>query len=378
MSQAYRSTPSENRSTWLIWILVILVLAIGARFLAEQLSYAIARGRERAEVEIARGELANLPETSRVFSLVAQSIGPSVVHIDRRTLAPWRRPGDEIAALYGAVTGQGSGVIVDEAGYVITNFHVVRDAGQIDVLLSDGRRIAGAEVIGADEATDLAVLKIPSGGLIAAPWGDSDALEAGDWVLAVGNPFGLDRSVTAGIVSATQRNITQSVYQDFLQTDAAVNPGNSGGPLVNLRGEVVGITTAIWGESYRGISFAIKSDLARDVYERIRQNGSVTRGFLGVELGDLTPDLAEQLNMDLTEGAFVVRVQPGGPAAAAGIESDDLIIEWNGQPVHDKTELVLLVSRSEPGTDVQVGIQRGNQHIEITVRVGERVDAMAK
>ena len=196
---------------------------------------------------------------------------------------------------------------------MLTNNHVIEDASAIHLKLSDGRTVRNCEVVGVDQLTDLAVLKIDLEGLAAAPWGDSDALEVGDWVLAVGNPFGLDRSVTAGIVSAKERrNVVSSLpYQDFLQTDAAVNPGNSGGPLVNLQGEVVGINTAIVGDAFQGISFAIPSSIAREVYDRLKTTGKASHGWLGVGLNPLNEDLAEQLG---AEGVLITNVFSDSPA----------------------------------------------------------------
>jgi serine protease Do len=222
------------------------------------------------------------------------------------------------------------------------------------------------------------VLKVDAGGLVAAPWGDSDTLEVGDWVLAVGNPFGLDRSVTAGILSAKQRRqvVDSLPFQDFLQTDAAVNPGNSGGPLVNLRGEVIGINTAIVGEAYQGISFAIPSVTARDVYQRLKTTGKVSRGWLGVSLQELTEERAKALKIDARQGVIVQSVVPESPAAEAGLQSGDCIVEWNGQQVTSPSDLSLRVARTAVHSSVLASIVRQQQKLEIEVVVGERPSSL--
>ncbi|NLY99280.1 MAG: trypsin-like serine protease, partial [Pirellulaceae bacterium] len=238
--------------------------------LAEQIQYSVSRGDQRAKAEVARQVLAQFPESATRLAYVAKSIAPSVVGIETAQLsAPL--PTDERELLFGVPSlrteGMGSGVIVDAEGYVVTNNHVIDQAAQITVKMSDGSKIRDIKVVGRDPLTDLALLKMEGGPFLPAPWGDSGTLEVGDPVLAVGNPFGLDRTVTAGIVSATGRRaqISPLAHQDFLQTDAAINPGNSGGPLVNMQGEVVGINTAIYGRQNLGISFAIPSQIAKKV-----------------------------------------------------------------------------------------------------------------
>jgi serine protease Do len=265
---------------------------------------------------------------------------------------------------------QGSGVIIDTEGYILTNYHVVDNATEISIELSDGSKHE-AQFIGIDPATDLAVLKINAANLTAAPWGKSADLEVGDPVLAIGNPFGLDHTVTAGILSATGRKaeVEKVSYQNFLQTDAAVNPGNSGGPLVNMKGQIVGINTAIVGPTYQGISFAIPSDMARDVYEQLVKNGKVARGWLGVEMRELTPEQAERLGV---HGILVARVIPGSPAAKAGIEPGDIITKWNGKPVATRADLGFQVAWSKVGDKVSVTVQRDDETKELKVIVGLR------
>ncbi len=370
--------PAPPRPTglpWLLALLCVLLVFLLLPTLIERVMYALVIGRERAEVESAREQLPSpeLSQISRQFAVVAQAIGPSVVHID--TVQEFEARQHYFGAQLPSqqAIGQGSGVIVDDEGYILTNFHVVENASEIAVKLS-GNETRPAKVVGMDETTDLAVLKISSGGLIAAQWGDSDALEVGSLVWAVGNPFGLDRSVTFGIVSAKNRRGFRgaSPYQDFLQTDAAVNPGNSGGPLVDVSGKIVGINTAIVGRSYQGVSFSIPSTIAKDVYDRLRASGKVVRGFLGVELQNLTPELAEQFHVDSLEGALVARVGPGTPAAKAAVKVGDVIVAWNGQKVVDATELTLLVGNTKVGLKVKIKVIRESQPLELEVLVEER------
>jgi serine protease Do len=359
---------------WLLTLLTVLIVFMLMPWFVERLYYAMMLGRERAEVDSARQQLPSpaLTEISRQCAVVAKAIGPSVVHIDTVQEVATRMTPFGARGVQQAV-GQGSGVIVDEEGYILTNNHVVENATQIMVNLSDRER-RPAEIVGLDETTDLAVLKIPKGGLIAADWGDSDALEVGSLVWAVGNPFGLDRSVTFGIVSAKNRRgfSDASPYQDFLQTDAAINPGNSGGPLVDVSGKIVGINTAIIGRSYQGVSFSIPTGIAREVYERLREHGKVVRGFLGVELRDLTAEVAAKHKIEDQAGAEVVRMGGDTPAARAGIRPGDVIVSWDGQPVRDATELTLLVGKTPVGKKVIVELIRGGEKQQVEVEVEER------
>jgi len=365
-----------RRLPWLLVLLALFLFLLLLPTLVERIQYAVVRGRERAEVDVARAELPTpqLTEISRQFALVAKAIGPSVVHID--TIQVVDGPADRLslrpARQYEAF-GQGSGVIIDEAGFILTNNHVVENARAINVLLT-GDETRPAEIVGLDETTDLAVLKIAPGGLVAAAWGDSNALQVGSLVWAVGNPFGLDRSVSFGIISAKNRRVFRelSPYQDFLQTDAAVNPGNSGGPLVDVSGKIVGINTAIVGQGYQGVSFSIPTSIAKDVYERLRDSGRVVRGYMGVRLDDLTQESAEQLGLKSLEGARVAFVENGAPAAEAGIQADDVIIKWDGHSVANATELTLMVGKTEIGSRVKVTVLRDRKPLELELKVGER------
>jgi Do/DeqQ family serine protease len=368
----------------LIWVLLLLLIMWLLPNFVERMKYASTRGRERAEVEGAREEIKslNLDNLGHAFGLVAKSVGPSVVHINTvRRLNGRRSNDDELDALFGGfggmqreALGQGSGVIVDKAGYIITNNHVVEGASNIQVILSTGQQLEGS-VVGFDRLTDLAVLRVRSSDLIAAEWGDSDQLQVGSLVWAIGNPFGLDRSVTFGIISAKDRHVIEGYsnpYQSFLQTDAAVNPGNSGGPLVNIEGQVVGINTAIIGRAYQGISFSIPSSIAREVYQKLIANGKVPRGYLGVQLAELTPEIAKKLGLKAAEGALVASIRDGSPAEKAGLEPGDVIVRWNTQEIDDPQKLTLLVAQSEVGSTAELLIIRDGEEIKKKVQVEER------
>ena len=360
----------------LVGLLIVLLTVWLLPPLVENVQFALVRGRERALVEIARQQLAGHEPQSftQVSEQVAKSIGPSVVHID--TVEKIDFPRDDFASQFfrlpprrGIAQGQGSGVIIDKDGYILTNNHVVDGASEMTVSLSDGRKL-DAELMGGDVLTDLAVLRVDADGLIAAPWGDSEKLPVGAPVWAVGNPYGLDRSITFGIISAkSRRGLGNTPYQEFLQTDAAVNPGNSGGPLVDATGQVVGINTAMFGSTYQGISFAIPSDTAHEVYEQLRKRQPIVRGYLGVQLVELTPDVAKKLGLKDVRGALVADVVPGGPADRAGIERGDVIVAWHGQPVDNKTTLQFLIARSEVGSAVECTIVRDGQDQTKTVQV---------
>lgn len=367
--------PPIWRSSGMTGLLILLVFLLILPHLAERVQFAITRGQQRAKAEVARRELANMPKSNSRFAWVAKSIEPSVVGIETARLVGQGGFDNQWSQFY-AQSGEGSGVIVDEGGYIVTNAHVVDPPSRVTVKLSDGRTIPDATLVGAaDWLTDVAVLKIDAGGLVAAPWGDSDSLEVGDEVLAVGNPYRLARTVTAGIVSAKDRPgvVGELAHEGFLQTDAAVNPGNSGGPLVNMRGEIVGINLAIVGESYRGISFAIPSNRVREVYEELRASGKVTpRGYLGVRMVDVTKDLAREFGLEEVSGALIARVEPGAPAERAGIRQGDVIVAWNGTKIEDIRGLALAVARSPVGSTARVVVVRQGQRLEFPVEVAER------
>jgi len=267
----------------------------------------------------------------------------------------------------------GSGVIVSNDGYILTNNHVVEGATEIEVSLKDKRQMK-AKVVGTDPRTDIAVLKIPATGLATVTLGDSKKAKVGDIVLAIGDPFGIGETVTMGIVSAKGRSELgiegPEGYEDFIQTDAAINPGNSGGALVNTRGELVGINTAIisgGGGGNQGVGFAIPIEMARNVMEQILKTGKVTRGYLGVMIQQVTPDLAKAFNLPSAEGALVGDVTPDSPGAKAGLEKGDVITAMNGQPVADFHDLRLRISQTPPNTPVKLDVLRNGQKREITV-----------
>ncbi|MFP3866716.1 MAG: DegQ family serine endoprotease [Desulfobacteraceae bacterium] len=268
----------------------------------------------------------------------------------------------------------GSGFIIDRDGFIITNNHVVEEADEIKVKLVDGREF-DATIKGRDPKTDLALIKLSSAAhdLPVLTLGDSDDVQVGDWALAVGNPFGLGHTVTQGIISAKGRVIGAGPYDDFLQTDASINPGNSGGPLLNLNGEVIGINTAILATG-QGIGFATPSNIAKEVIPQLKTKGKVTRGLLGVHIQVVTPSLAKSFGLGKPYGALVAEVNPGSPAAQAGIQRGDIIVEYNGQKINEMHELPRLVASTPPGTKATVKIIRQGKEKTIPVTIGELKD----
>lgn len=268
----------------------------------------------------------------------------------------------------------GSGFIIDDAGIVVTNFHVIENAEEITVTLADETSFT-AKVLGQDQKTDIAVLKIDPGDaeLTSVPFGDSDSLRVGDWVLAIGNPFGLGGTVTAGIVSARGRDIGNGPYDDFIQTDASINRGNSGGPLFNTEGEVIGINTAIFSQSGGsvGIGFAISSNLAKRVTSQLAEFGTTRRGWLGVFIQEVTPDIADSLGLDNAAGALVSTVNENSPAQAAGLEPGDVIVSFDGKMIDKMRDLPRIVAETEIGKTVPVEVVRNGESIEVQVTLGE-------
>lgn len=335
---------------------------------------------------------------SSAFERVATIATPSVVNITSskkprantpRRGAPQRDPffdpfreffGDDFPGFSppqqgpdNGAAGLGSGVIVDERGYILTNNHVVAGADIIRVRLHDDRTF-NATVVGRDPKSDLAVIKIEGRDFAPLKLGNSDDLQIGEWVVALGTPFGLDNSITAGIVSAKGRSIMGGgQFEDFIQTDAAINPGNSGGPLLNLRGEVVGINTAIFSRSggYMGIGFAIPSNMARMVMQALIEDGKVIRGWLGVGIQNLTEDLAQSFNYSGTEGALVGHIQEGGPAAKSDLQQGDIIVSYQGRNIKNVNQLRNMVAATKPGTNAKIGIVRNGRKREVSVRIGE-------
>ncbi len=333
---------------------------------------------------------------SAAFRNVAEALRPSVVSISTKTELVGQRqaplgfpPGFEDFFDFGApqrggeATGMGSGVIVREDGYILTNNHVVADADELTVELFDGRTVAG-KVVGLDPPTDLAVVKIELDGLRAAKFGSSEDIRVGDWVLAIGSPFGLDQTVTAGIISGKHR--VQGIvgdgegFEDFLQTDAAINPGNSGGPLVNLRGELVGINTAILSRTgaSAGIGFAIPESLARPVFKSIIETGEVRRGFLGASVDSVRPETIKDFDLKVNSGALIGSVLENKPAAKAGLQPGDVVTKLDGRPVTSGTQLRNYVASQPPGAIVNMEVNRAGRTMQVKVALQERTDeAMA-
>ncbi len=376
LSQRAATLTLIRLATWTL-ITATLVALVALPYIAQRVQYAITRGDQLAKAEVARDLLTEFPEAVSRRTYVAQSIAPSVVGIETSQITQ-DVPAKETDVLFDIPhfrrDGIGSGVIVDPEGYVVTNNHVIDGTSEITVELSDGTPIRDVRVIGRDPLTDLAVLKIDGGPFVAAPWGDSDDLESGDSVLAVGNPFGLDHTVTSGIISATGRRarVSALAHQDYLQTDAAVNPGNSGGPLVNLQGEVVGINTAIYGEQNLGISFAIPSSVAKKVYEGLRRHGRIARGWLGVAMLDVNEEVADEYDLPHQVGAMVTDVVRRSPADRAGVEQFDVIVAWNDEKVEASVDLSRAVAETEVGSDAVVVVMRAGTRLELDVHVGER------
>jgi serine protease Do len=268
----------------------------------------------------------------------------------------------------------GSGFIVSADGYILTNSHVVTDADEILVRLFDRRELK-AKVIGTDEQTDIALIKIDATNLPTVKLGSTKDLKVGEWVMAIGNPFGFDHTVTAGIVSAKGRNFRNENYVPFIQTDVAINPGNSGGPLFNTRGEVVGINSRISTEpgsrSYAGLSFAIPAEVAKDVMEQLKAHGQVSRGWLGVLIQDVTPELSQTFGLDKPKGALVAKVIGGSPAEAGGVHVGDIILQFNGQTIATSSSLPPMVGSLRAGQVVQLGILREGRRQTLDIKIGE-------
>jgi serine protease Do len=277
-------------------------------------------------------------------------------------------------------TSLGSGFVIDTDGHIVTNNHVIQDADQVTVILHDETRLE-AKVIGRDAKTDLAVLKVePHGKLVPVTFGDSDAVRVGDWVLAIGNPFGFGGTVTAGIISARGRDIQAGPYDDFLQSDASINRGNSGGPMFDLDGEVIGINTAIFSPSGGsvGIGFAIPSSSAQPVIQQLIQHGQVRRGWLGVRIQAVTEEIADALGLKEVAGALVAGVIPGGPAEKAGVKDGDIIVEFDGKPIGQMRRLPRLVADTEVGRTVPIRVWREGRELSLKVEVGELKESEEK
>ncbi len=332
----------------------------------------------------------DIPMVPANFSDLAEKVRPGVVNIqvvktvknaDFGFPYPFRNPfgdffgpfSDENPHRSPEQQGVGSGFVISSEGYILTNNHVVDDANQIKIKLSDGKEY-DAKVVGRDPKTDLALLKAEGvSGLHPLQLGDSDSLKVGNWVVAIGSPFGLEQTVTAGIVSAKGRVIGSGPYDNFIQTDASINPGNSGGPLLNTEGEVIGINTAIFSQSGGnvGIGFAIPVNMAKEIVPQLKDKGHVTRGWLGVGIQKVTPELAKSFGLKEEKGALVSQVAKGGPADKGGIETGDVIVEFDGKQVADSNDLPRMVASIPVGKTVPVKLLRGGNAVDREVKVGE-------
>ncbi|RUM89844.1 MAG: serine protease [Thermodesulfatator sp.] len=338
-------------------------------------------------------DLAVAQALSRAFASVVKRAAPAVVFIEVEKTVVRKEPapfpfgplpfdffGDDFLRHFFPQLprkfkqrGAGSGFIVTPDGYIYTNNHVVAGADRVIVKLADGRTFKG-KVVGKDPQSDVAVLKIDGKNLPTVPLGDSDKIQVGEWVIAIGNPFGLSHTVTVGVVSAKGRSgLGITDYEDFIQTDAAINPGNSGGPLLNIRGEVIGMNTAIFTRSggYMGIGFAIPINIVKLVAEQLVKQGKVIRGWLGVVVQDLTPALAEEFGLKGTEGALVAQVMENSPADRAGLKRGDVIVEYEGKKVRNSSELRTYVGLTHPGTRVTMKVFRNGHPVLLKVTIGE-------
>jgi len=277
--------------------------------------------------------------------------------------------------------GQGSGFIVSKDGYILTNNHVVGDVDKITVELQDGRKFENAKLIGTDPESEVALIKIEGDNFPVLPMGDSDKIQIGDWVVAIGNPFGLNETVTVGVISAVGRsNVHIAAYEDFIQTDAAINPGNSGGPLINLDGQVIGINTAIFSQSggYMGIGFAIPINMARSIEEQLKSQGKVTRGYLGIYGQDITPEMAQLLQLENSQGVIVASVEKGSPADKAGLKSHDVLLKMSGKKIESYDSFRNEVAMLMPNSRVTFLVSRDGKTTDITVTLAERPTEVAQ
>ncbi len=366
---------------------IFLALLFGALWLT------VAPGAARAANPEPGGSESVLRALEDAFVSVADRVTPSVVNVSVKSkrAAPEGEslePGEGFREFFGPefferffrrrqpredARSTGSGVIVDPRGYILTNNHVVENAGPVEVRLSDDRKFP-ASIVGRDPKTDLAVLKIdaPAGSLPVATLGDSDKLRAGQWAIAIGNPFGLDRTVTIGHISATGRtHVGVATYEAFIQTDASINPGNSGGPLLNIEGKVIGINTAIVS-SGQGIGFSIPINMAREIMTQLISKGRVVRGWLGIVIQELTAELAEGFGVNKDSGVLVADVMKDSPAEAAGLKPGDIIVEFNGSPIKDVTGLQKRVAAVEPSRPAPLVVIRDKVSTPLMVKVGEQ------
>jgi Do/DeqQ family serine protease len=326
-----------------------------------------------------------LPARATSYSDAVRKAVPAVVSVlTSKEIKPQRHPfledplfrhffGDQLEDEPQRAASLGSGVIVSSKGYILTNHHVVEAADEIEVALVDGKKLK-ARAVGSDPETDIAVLQVEGGSLPAISFGDADSLRVGDVVLAIGNPFTVGQTVTMGIVSALGRRIGLNTFENFIQTDAAINPGNSGGALIDTAGNLVGINTAIYSRSggSLGIGFAIPASSAKQVMEQIIETGSVTRGWIGVEAQEITPEIADSFKLSSTNGVLIAGVLRGGPAEKAGLKPGDILVEIAGKSVKDPNSMLNLVAALVPGKPASIHLKRDNKDVEVEVAVGKR------
>ena len=380
-------TPSTARAGL---IAGALMFCLGVGFIA----HALWTGRASGPVARVASPITTADSLQTAFVQVAERVRPAVVNLGtvqmsrsaRRPMVPGPFADDPVFKdffdqFFGRrgqgpseefrQSGLGSGVIFDKRGYVLTNFHVIRGADAVTVRLSSKAEFRG-RIVGTDPKTDLAVVQFqPEGEVAVATLGNSDSVRVGEWAIAIGNPFGLDQTVTVGVVSATARaDVGIATYENFIQTDASINPGNSGGPLVNLRGEVIGINTAIVAAG-QGIGFAIPANMVKRVTNQLVDRGKVMRGWLGVSVQPLSKDLAQSLGLGDTRGAVVARVYPDSPAAAAGLAQNDVIVGFDGTLVDDYHHLQRLSAEAEVGRTVKLEVMRRKERKTVALKIAE-------
>lgn len=381
----------EGKAKWMVFSVILVLAGILIGLLTATNLDWLPFGHTTTPQTLPPKVMEQLVQTGQAFTEIAKVVTPAVVNIS--TTKVIRR--DQAPSLFGDPFSRdffgedpfhefrfpkkwkeqslGSGVIATSDGYIITNNHVVEKAEEIKVLLSDKRDFKG-KVVGSDPKTDIAVIKIDATNLPTIPWGDSDKLQVGEFVLAVGNPYGLNQTVTMGIISAVGRaNVGIADYEDFIQTDAAINPGNSGGPLVNIRGEVAGINSAIFSRTggYQGIGFAVPSNMAKSVMDQLIKKGKVVRGWIGVSIQDINPALAKEFGLKDLKGALVGDVTPQSPASKAGIKKGDIILGYNGKMVDNVGNLRNMVAQTQTGTKIKIRLLRDKKEMEVEAIIAE-------
>jgi len=369
------------QSVTIVLALLFVIMTLAPEWLGHTQTTVVPFREAAPDAEKEAGEMIN-----NGFRLAVGKALPAVVHIfTSQEISLERHPflddpvlrhffGDRFDDTPRQESGLGSGVIVSDQGYILTNFHVIEAADQIEVSLSDGRKFK-AKVVGSDPETDLAVLQVNASNLPTITFGHMESVDVGDLALAIGNPFGVGQTVTMGIVSALGRtHLGINTFENFIQTDAAINPGNSGGALVDVNGNLIGINTAIYSRTggSLGIGFAIPVSSARTILEEIIEKGQVVRGWIGVEAQELTPELAESFGLSNTEGALIAGVVRGGPAETAGVRPGDILLAVNGKTIQDTQQMLDAIAQIKPGEETLFKLRRGNNTEEIKIKVGKR------